>query len=103
MDESLNVRRISSERWTELMARWATGLGVAGAIVVAVAWHQWPDGERLAFEISFSIGMLGVNAAWLLGVIAVMRECWRTKFSGLRWRVLVWAGGAIAVAEGVFW
>ncbi len=103
MDVESHARGILPERKTELMARGALGLAVLGAILVGVAWQLWPEGEKLPFEITFSVGMLGVNAAWLLGVIVIVRECWLKKFSGWRGKVLWWAGLAIAVAEGVFW
>jgi hypothetical protein len=82
----------------------AAVLALLGAGLVAAAWSRWPSAEGLAFEVVFSIGMLGVNAAWPLGVWSVLREA-AAWARGRRPRRAAWlAGGfAVVVSSGVFW
>lgn len=83
-------------------ARIAAGLGLGGAAAVVVAWSVWPRGEGLSFEILFSVGMLGVNAAWLLGVGVIVRVLLRTEMRRTCREALGWGCLAVALAEGVF-
>jgi hypothetical protein len=84
-------------------ARIAVSLGLLGAVAVAGAWKGWPVGEGVGFEIVFSVGMLGVNAAWLLGAGVILRVLLRAEIRRKSREALSWGFLAVLLAEGVFW
>lgn len=77
---------------------------VCGALLVVMANYWWPDNEGLGFDVVYSVGMLGVNAAWLVGWMGRNDKgvLDRGVAKGTP-AVLGWAIVAIAVGEGIFW